>query len=75
VKDMAQAVIQASQLRLVFELGIDENGKMKYKNKNFNNIKMNAQADQLFSVAQAIASLQIHPLAQVERNDKHLLTN
>jgi hypothetical protein len=72
---MAQALIQASQLRLVFELGTDENGKMKYKNKNFNNIKTSATAEQLLSVAQAVASLQIYPLAQVERTDKHLLTN
>jgi hypothetical protein len=72
---MAQTIIQSSQLRLVFELGTDEDGKMKYKNKNFNNIKTDAAPEQLLSVAQAIASLQIYPLAQVERNDKHLLTN
>ena len=72
---MAQTLIQNSQLRLIFELGTDENGKMKYKNKNFNNIKTSATAEQLLSVAQAIASLQIYPLTQVERNDKHVLTN
>ncbi|WP_200894687.1 DUF1659 domain-containing protein [Bacillus alveayuensis] len=72
---MAQTIIQSSQLRLVFELGTDEDGKMKYKNKNFNNIKTDAAPEQLLSVAQAIASLQIYPLARVERNDKHLLTN
>ena len=72
---MAQSIIQTSQLRLVFELGADADGRTKYKNKNFNNIKTTATADQLFSAAQAIASLQVHPLAQVERNDKHFLTN
>ena len=75
MRDMAQAVIQASQLRLVFELGTDDSGRLKFKNKNLNNIKTTATADQLFSVAQAIASLQVYPLAQIERNDKHFLTN
>jgi hypothetical protein len=72
---MAQTVIQHSQLRLVFEVGVDEAGKPKYKRKNFNNIKMTATPEQLFAVSQALASLQKYPLAQIERNDTHLVTN
>ncbi|MFT4416293.1 DUF1659 domain-containing protein [Fredinandcohnia humi] len=72
---MAQAVIKDTQLRLVFEAGVDDKGKMKYQNKNYNNIKPSATTDQLYSVAGAISDLQSRALADIERNDKHLLSN
>jgi hypothetical protein len=71
---MANVVIQDRQLRLVFENGVDEKGKPKYKSKNFNNIKMDADADALLDVAQAIADLQTLTLSHVEQNDSHLLS-
>lgn len=70
---MAQAFISDSQLRLVFETGVDAEGKMTYRNKNFNNIKVTATTDGLFAVAQGLVSLQQYPLSVIERNDKHLL--
>lgn len=72
---MAQSLIQQSQLRLVFEVGTDETGKPVYRRKNFNNIKVTATPEQLLSVSQALASLQTYPLAQIERNDMHFITN
>lgn len=72
---MAQAVVQQSQLRLVFEAGVDEAGKPVYKRKSFNNIKTGAAAEQLFTVSQALASLQTNPLVQIERSDLHFITN
>ena len=66
---MATEVLLDSQLRLVFDMGLDENGKQIYKRKNYNNIKLSATADQLLQAAQAISSLQTEALAFVERDD------
>jgi hypothetical protein len=51
---MAQAIISDSQLRLVFDMGVNAEGKAIYKNKNFSNIKTTATTDGLFSVAQGL---------------------
>ncbi|GMB08671.1 DUF1659 domain-containing protein [Thermolongibacillus altinsuensis] len=66
-------MIQRSQLRLVFESGMTEDGKPLYKNKNYSNIKPTATESSLFSVAQALASLQSASLAHVQRTDFHVL--
>ncbi|WP_044749427.1 DUF1659 domain-containing protein [Bacillus alveayuensis] len=66
---MAEVQLMETQLRLVFQMGVDEEGKPMLKNKNFNNIDTQATADQLLSAAQAIASLQSKTLVHVERND------
>ncbi|ANB57058.1 hypothetical protein GFC29_187 [Anoxybacillus sp. B7M1] len=72
---MAQSIIQQSQLRLVFEAGVDEAGKPIYRRRQLNNIKVTASPEQLLAVSQALASLQSDPLVQVERSDLHLITN
>ena len=66
---MAVATLLDSQLSLVFNMGVDENGKDIYKRKNYNNVKTSATPDQLLQAAQAIVSLQTETLASVERND------
>lgn len=71
---MAVQVLIDSQLRLVFDMGMDENGKTIFKNKNYNNVKTAATADQLLQTAQAIASLQTETLALVERNNSNQIT-
>ncbi|WP_226670441.1 DUF1659 domain-containing protein [Metabacillus litoralis] len=68
---MANQVLLDSQLRLVFDMGVDEKGKIILKNKNYNNIKTAATADELLSVAQAIVSLQTETLSAVERNNSN----
>ncbi|MBM7606330.1 hypothetical protein JOC75_004378 [Metabacillus crassostreae] len=68
---MANQVLLDSQLRLVFDMGVDEKGKIIFKNKNYNNIKTSATADELLSVAQAIVSLQTETLSSVERNNSN----
>jgi len=65
-------VIQRSQLRLTFEVGVTETGKPIYKNKTYV-IKPNATESSLVSVAQALASLQSAPLVHVYRTDVHVL--
>ncbi|KON86006.1 hypothetical protein AF332_03715 [Sporosarcina globispora] len=66
---MAQAIIVDSKLRLVFETGLNEQGKPVYKSKTYNSVKPSATADQLFTVGQAIAGLSSYPLAELNRND------
>lgn len=60
----------SSQLRLVLYDGEDTStGKSIYKSKSFNNVKPDANADQLFIIANAFAELQERPLYTIERKD------
>ncbi|QGQ48220.1 DUF1659 domain-containing protein [Metabacillus sediminilitoris] len=72
---MAVQVLIESQLSLVFDMGLDEKGKVILKRKNYNNIKTSATADQLLQAAQAIASLQTQSLSSIERNDTNQVTS
>ncbi|MGG3641109.1 DUF1659 domain-containing protein [Bacillus gobiensis] len=72
---MASAVLVESKIRLVFDKGTDGEGKPVTGGKTINNVKKDATPENLIAAAQAIASLQIHPLVDVERNDKQLLSN
>ncbi|MEH7238868.1 DUF1659 domain-containing protein [Bacillus sp. JJ1562] len=65
--------IQRTQLRFVFENGIDDKGKMTYKNKNYNNINPVVSANELYSVAIAIEKLQTLQLVSFERNNSYSL--
>ncbi|WP_163530216.1 DUF1659 domain-containing protein [Halobacillus ihumii] len=64
-----------SQLQLVFENGTDEKGNVKYRTKSFNNVKMDATAEQLYNVAIVLVPLQQRLLLMIERNDSAILTN
>lgn len=67
---MAVAERTTSQLRLTFYDGEDPStGKSIYKSKSFNNVKTNANADQLYAVAQAMIGLQERSIYTVERKD------
>ena len=68
---MASQVILDSQLSLVFDMGLDEDGKDILKRKNYNNVKTTATPDELLQVAQALASLQTETLSSIERNDSN----
>ena len=72
---MATTQLIETQLRLVLDDGVNEEGKPVYKNKNFNNINIAATPDQLLQAAQAIAGLQEKPLVTVERNDSSQIMN
>ncbi|MCM3409975.1 DUF1659 domain-containing protein [Metabacillus litoralis] len=71
---MANQVILDSNLSLIYDMGMDINGKPITKRKSYNNVKTSATPDQLLQVAQAIASLQTETLTLVERSDAHQLT-
>ncbi|KGX91592.1 hypothetical protein N781_03635 [Pontibacillus halophilus JSM 076056 = DSM 19796] len=66
---MANELLTSSNLKLVFESGLDEKGNMTFKTKSFGNIKTDVTADQLMSVAQSLASLQQLTLSSVKRTD------
>lgn len=59
----------SSTLRLVFVDGMDENEQPIYKGKSFRNVKPDADADQLYAVAQAFIGLQESELNKIERQD------
>lgn len=71
----AAEVITDSQLRLVLDMGMDIDGNVIYKNKNFNNVKPTSTADQLYAIAQALAPLQQHPMVTIERNNSYDVIN
>ncbi|MFB3170251.1 DUF1659 domain-containing protein [Neobacillus sp. 179-C4.2 HS] len=64
---MAQAVVTASKLRLVFQVGMDDEGKPVLKGKTFNNIQKSATPDQLLQAAQALIGLSNDTLSTIER--------
>jgi len=66
---MAQAIMSSSRLTIYYEIGMDGEGKPIYKMKSYPNVKEAATADQLYQVAQALASLSSYSLSSVKRND------
>ncbi|WHY00246.1 DUF1659 domain-containing protein [Neobacillus sp. DY30] len=64
---MAQAIVTASKLRLVFQVGMDDDGKPILKAKTFNNIQKSATPGQLLQAAQAVISLSNDTLSNIER--------
>jgi hypothetical protein len=66
---MANAFLKTSRLRLVFDYGVDERNNPIYKTRMFTNIRLDADADDLYATAQAIASLAANKLWAIERND------
>ena len=71
---MAAANIKDTNIRLLFDGGLDQYGKTVVKSKSYNNINPEASSDQLYKAAQAIASLSGLPLFTVERTDKSEIT-
>lgn len=67
---MAMATLVDSNLRLVFEAGLNEKGEPIYKNKMYSSVLTAATADQLFQAANALAVLSNNPLYTIERADR-----
>ncbi len=62
-----------STLRLEYDAGYDELGKVMTKRKNYTNISVGATSDALFATGQAIASLQTFTLLEIARIDSAAL--
>ncbi|WP_174614861.1 DUF1659 domain-containing protein [Virgibacillus ihumii] len=72
---MAVAQMVDSRLSLILDDGLDpESGEQVFKSKSFNNVKTAATADQLFTIANALAPLQQRPLVNIERKDNSEIT-
>ncbi|MFB9972547.1 DUF1659 domain-containing protein [Allobacillus sp. SKP2-8] len=72
---MASELKLDTQLQLMFETGIDEEGKIIIKRKNFNQVNTEADATALYTVANSLANLQAHPLHQIVRNNTYNIQN
>jgi hypothetical protein len=66
---MAMAMLKGSNIRLMFEAGIDEKGEPIFKGKTYSNVKKEATADQVQQAAIALGGLSANTLSSVERND------
>ena len=67
---MAVADMMKSTLQLVLQDGIDpESGSPIFKSKSFNNVKIDATADQLYTIAMALVELQERSLYNINRRD------
>ena len=59
-------------LRLVLQTGVDAQGNPVYRNRNLTNLRTDAQDQDLFDVAQALAGLQEYALSAIHhiKNDR-----
>lgn len=64
-----QRVPEGSRLQISLQTGTDEAGKPVISAKSFANVKPDALDQDVFDVAQALASLQIYPVVAVRRID------
>ncbi|MBS2968607.1 DUF1659 domain-containing protein [Metabacillus sp. KIGAM252] len=72
---MAQAVLTDRQLRLVYDLGLNMEGKQVFKAKTYSNVKPAADPDQLMATAVILSGLQKYPLFAAERLDTNEIQN
>lgn len=66
---MAQALLTGTKLRIVYQVGMDDEGKPVMKAKTFNNVKRDATVDQLWLASEAIFNLSADTLSNVEKID------
>ena len=58
-----------SGLKLRFDCGKDDNGKMIVKTKTYSKVNPNVTNEDLYLVAKSISSLQEHSLIEVQKID------
>ena len=66
---MAMAILKDSNMRLMFEAGVDEKGEPIFKAKTYRYVRKEATADQVQQAAVALGGLSTNLLSSVERND------
>ncbi|WLR54478.1 DUF1659 domain-containing protein [Mesobacillus subterraneus] len=66
---MAMAMLKDSNIRLMFEAGVDEKGEPIFKGKTYRYLRKEATADQVQQAAVALGGLSANLLSSVERND------
>ena len=71
---MSNPLVQNSTLKLKLETGINDKGDATYSTKSFGDINPGITDDELLGVADGLAGLQSHTLAEVDRVDTSILT-
>jgi hypothetical protein len=64
-----------TQLQMVFDNGVDEEGNPIFRTKSFNNVKTTSTPEQLHNVTVSLAQLQQRVLYNVERNDSFIIAD
>lgn len=71
---MATSHLEKSQLRILFQTGIDPvTQEPIFRRRSFNNIRINATPAELKAVANSLASLQQYELYKVKRVDQAMI--
>lgn len=66
---MATETFTKASLNIAFDAGVDEDGDAVTTHKRFNNVKTDADNDELYDLVQALAALQEHEVASIERDN------
>lgn len=62
-----------SSLKVKFDCGLNDNGKTIVKSRTYSNLKHNASSNDVYDVANALASLQQHSLLEITKIDNTTL--
>jgi hypothetical protein len=68
---MAIKMTRDSKLRVVFQTGLNEEGKPIYKTKSYPNVAEEVTPDQLQQVGEALASLSTYPMGGIQQSLLH----
>ena len=68
---MAIKMTRDSKLRVVFQTGLNEEGKPIYKTKSYSNVAENVTPNQLQQVGEALASLSTYPMGGIQQSLLH----
>lgn len=71
---MATATLSDSRLSIAFNAGVDGEGDAVVTHKSFNNVKPDADNDQLFDIVQALVPLQQYEVSTIERDKTFILS-
>lgn len=66
---------QESSLRLTLQVGTGDGGEPIYRVRTYNRVKPQASDQNVFDVAQALARLQVHPVAAITRVNENNLSS
>jgi hypothetical protein len=68
---MATADLKDLKLRLMYNDGVDEDGKPVFQYKSYSNINLNAAPDAIYQSAHQLGSLSSKTLINVEKNESY----
>jgi hypothetical protein len=71
VLNMATADLKDLKIRLVYDNGVDEDGKPAFQYKTYSNTNLNATPDAIYQSAHQLGSLSSKTLINVEKNESY----